>query len=121
MSALFRAIGLLVALVFVTSLLANQVEAQVLRGLARTGGYLPGSGYHVLDPLTDSSYYQPYSETNSLLYTTPTSGSRVAGIVSPGASFNHGVEFGSYPGNLHGIQRTSTPTRFRWNSPHRGR
>lgn len=68
MSAIFRSFALLMALVCVGSLLANSAEAQVGRALSRHLGVGYGNGYHTKTPLTDSSYYNPYSNLNSNYY-----------------------------------------------------
>lgn len=119
MSVIVRALGLLVAIIFLSSLVANTTEAQVVKSTFRTIGVLPGSGYHVKESLTDSSYYSPYSAANSVTL-TGVSGSSVYGMVSPGYSNSHNLEFGSYPGNVNAVDRSSTPRWFRWNSPTRG-
>ncbi|MBL8854227.1 MAG: hypothetical protein JNK57_09675 [Planctomycetaceae bacterium] len=119
MSVIIRALGLLVFIIFLSSLVANSASAQIARSTFRTIGVFPGSGYHVKEPLTDSSYYHPYSAVNSELMTTPAS-SMVHGIVSPGYSNAYNLDFGSYPGNIHAVNRSSTPRWFRWNSPTRG-
>ncbi len=111
MLALVRAFGLMATIIFLSSLVANQADAQILRGTVRGLGVLPGSGYHVNQPLTDSSYYHPYSSANSSLYTTPAS-TGVFGVADAGYWQNYGVEFGSYPGH------TARP--LRWNSWSRG-
>jgi hypothetical protein len=119
MSAIVRAFGLLVSIIFLSSLVANSAQAQIARGAVRTMGILPGSGYHVKESLTDSSYYQPYSEVNSQLLTSPEV-PRIHGLATPGTWNAHNLEVGTYPGNLHSVSRASTPRWFRWNSPTRG-
>jgi hypothetical protein len=119
MSVIVRAFGLLVSLIFLSSLVANNTDAQIAKTTARTIGVLPGSGYHVQQSLTDSSYYNPYSATNSRTLTTPVS-SLVHGVVSPGYSSANSLDFGSYPGTVGAVNRSSTPRWFRWNSPARG-
>lgn len=119
MSVVVRAFGLLVAIIFLTTLVANTAEAQVARTTFRAIGVFPGSGYHVKEPLTDSSYYQPYSAVNSETMTAP-SRAMVHGIIAPGHSNAYNLDFGSYPGNLNAVNRSNTPRWFRWNSPTRG-
>ncbi|MDP1562843.1 MAG: hypothetical protein Q8M16_15810 [Pirellulaceae bacterium] len=118
MSVVVRAFGLLVAIIFLTTLVANTAEAQLARTTFRQIGVFPGSGYHMKQPLTDSSYYHPYSAVNSETMTAP-SGSMVHGIIAPGYSNAYNLDYGSYPGSINAINRSSTPRWFRWNSPTR--
>lgn len=119
MLTVLRALGLMVAIIFLSSLVANTADAQIARGTFRNFGVFPGSGYHVKDPLIDSSYYHPYSAANSQTLTGGM-GSSVYGVVSPGYSNSYDMEFGSYPGNINAVNRSSTPRWFGWNSPARG-
>jgi len=109
MSALIRAFGLMVSIIFFSSLVANHADAQILRGAARLAGVLPGDGYHVCQPLTDSRYYHPYSATNNLLLTSPGNSSRVMGVAGPNTFRNGGVEFGSFPGHATGLATGPVP------------
>lgn len=119
MPSLIRAIGLLVCIIFVTSLVANQADAQVLRATTRTLGVFPGSGYHVKTPLTETRYYNPYSEHNTPRYVSP-SDSSVMGLAPSGYWGSYGVEFGSYPGHSVVSDRVVSPRVFRWNAWSRG-
>jgi hypothetical protein len=110
MSALIRAFGLMVSIIFCSSLVANQADAQLFRAAARVAGVFPGDGYHVCQPLIDSSYYHPYSAANSALLTTPSAGGRVMGLTGSQAFGTYGTDFGSFPG--HTARTAAQPIRF---------
>lgn len=67
MAAILRLYTVLFVLVLVSSLLVNSADAQVVRNFQRHLGVLGGDGYHRAMPLTDPTWYNPYSPLNSTL------------------------------------------------------